>query len=143
MLLTSSSHKDAYGPHRFVEKFKSREAKFIHHATKVVVFASVAFYRVQAKPPNSQSLETPVPVKNETLKTDIQTWINTLPSDDRKAFREATDIKIRELPSVKSVQKCVKDFLVSIGTSISDDPYLLGVGGLNYILTVSTLKLPY
>ena len=82
-----------------------------------------------------------MPVENKKLKTDIQTFIENLPDGYKEACRQAIDItKTRLLPPVKSVPQCVKKFLDLIQTCISDDPQisLLGVDGLNYILTVST-----
>ena len=157
------SYKDAHGSRLFLRviwgpfaaKFKSREAKFIRHTTAVVVFASVAFYKAHETSLTPQSLETSAPVENETLKMDIQKCINNIPNDDKNAFQSATDIiaKIRKLPPVKSsfipriqkVLRCVEEFLDSIAICIPDDPQIsrLGVGGLNCILTVSTLNLPY
>ena len=98
-------------------------------------------------------------VKSEGLQQAIQEYVDKLSNDDQIAFRSATDImdKLGEqqwgkfritnfhITRMQKVLQCVDQFLGSIAICIQYDLRIssLVVGGLNCILAVSTLYLPY
>lgn len=105
------------------------------------------------QPPTSSVL-----VKNEAFQKAIQEYIDNLSDDDKVAFQSATDVmeKLGDLQQsnsrnssshstctrkVQKVLQCMKQFLGSTAICIQHHPEItsLVVGGLNCILTVSTL----
>ena len=108
--------------------------------------------------PNSQSLAISVPVKNEAFGKALQEFVDNLSDDDKVAFQSDTDVMLvlEELgksrisrshtPLMQKVQKvlqCVQQFLGSVAICIQHSPEIssLVVGGLNFVLTVSTYLL--
>ena len=106
---------------------------------------------------NLQSPAISVPVRNEAFQKAVLEYIDKLSEDDQEAFQSATDVmeKLEQLPQggfristsytdrmvkVQKVLGCVKKFLGSIAISIQHHPDVSSIvlGGLHYVLTVST-----
>ena len=113
------------------------------------------------QPPQPPSPAVPVPLINEAFRKAVQGYIVGLSDDDKRAFHSATNVieKLEELSGGKSrissshatliqkvqnVLQCVKQFLVPIAICIQHHPEVsaLVVGGLNCVLTVSTVTYP-
>ena len=104
----------------------------------------------------SQSLTILVSMKNEAFQKAIHKYIDNLSDDDKVAFQSATDVmeKLGELQQGKSrvsssqmqkiqnLLKCVKLLSESVIICIQHRPQIssLVMGGLNCILTVSTIQ---
>lgn len=105
--------------------------------------------------PPSQVLAT-----DEALQKAIQEYIGKISNDDKEAFRNAPDIieRLQEMQSnkkpripssfttrVENVLQCVRCFMSSLAIFIQQSPEIssLVVGGVNCILTVSTINTSY
>lgn len=113
-----------------------------------------------AGPTHTTAPPSLVLAKDEALQKAIQEYIGKISNDDKEAFRNAPDIierlqemqcnKKPRIPSsfttrVENVLQCVRCFMSSLAIFIQQSPEIssLVVGGVNCILTVSTINTYY